>query len=129
MRRRVVITGIGTLSCAGANLEDSRKNFIAGVCCLTPIQDPRIAHLKARYAGLLRDFKPDRAGLPAELQRFDKHVLMAVVAAREALAAAGVNPSQTGRRLGLIFSTCSGPMLLMFLQLLCPGNRTRPPGQ
>ena len=38
---------------------------------------------------------------------------MALVAAREALAAAGVSPEKCGRRMGLIFSTCSGPMLLI----------------
>jgi 3-oxoacyl-[acyl-carrier-protein] synthase II len=113
MRRRVVITGMGSLSSAGANLEESRKNFAAGVCCLSPIRDPRIAHLKASFAGLLRAFEPDRMGVPAELHRFDKHVLMAFVAACEALAEAGVQPSQMGRRLGLVFSTCSGPMLLI----------------
>jgi 3-oxoacyl-(acyl-carrier-protein) synthase len=113
MRRRVVITGMGTLSSAGANLEQSRKNFTAGVCCLSPIRDPHIAHLKAGFAGLLPAFEPARMGVPAELQRFDKHVHMAFVAAREALAHAGVQPSQMGRRLGLVFSTCSGPMLLI----------------
>jgi len=113
MRRRVVITGMGTLSSAGANLAESRKNFAAGVCCLSPIRDPRIAHLKAGFAGLLPTFEPARMGVPAELQGFDKHVQMAFVAAREALAGAGVQPSRLGRRLGLVFSTCSGPMLLI----------------
>jgi 3-oxoacyl-[acyl-carrier-protein] synthase II len=113
MRRRVIITGMGTLSSAGANLEESRKNFAAGTCCLSPIRDARIAHLKASFAGLLRTFEPAQMGVPAELQPFDKHVLMAFVAAREALAGAGVQPSEMGRRLGLVFSTCSGPMLLI----------------
>ena len=113
MRRRVVITGMGTLSSAGANLEESRRSFADGVCCLSPIRDARIAHLKASFAGLLRAFEPVQMGVPAELQRFDKHVLMAFVAAREALTGAGVQPLQMGRRLGLVFSTCSGPMLLI----------------
>ena len=113
MRRRVVISGMGTLSSAGANLEESRKNFAAGVCCLSEIADPRIVHLKARFAGLLRDFDPARLDVPAHLQAFDKHVSMAFVAAREALAGAGVRTEDLGRRLGLIFSTCSGPMLLI----------------
>jgi len=38
---------------------------------------------------------------------------MALAAAREALTAAKVRPAELGRRMGLIFSTCSGPMLLI----------------
>jgi hypothetical protein len=38
---------------------------------------------------------------------------MAAVAAREALAEARLQPPEFGRRLGLIFATCSGPMLLI----------------
>ncbi len=113
MRRRVVITGLGTLSCAGANLDEARASFAAGACCLSPINDPRIAHLKARYAGLVRNFDAAKSDLPAELRPFDKHILMAFVAAREALSMSGVSPIDLGRRLGLIFSTCSGPMLLI----------------
>jgi 3-oxoacyl-[acyl-carrier-protein] synthase II len=47
---------------------------------------------------------------------------MALVAAREALAMAGVQPAALGRRLGLIFATCSGPMLLIedhYERMLC----------
>jgi 3-oxoacyl-[acyl-carrier-protein] synthase II len=113
MRRRVVISGMGTLSCAGANLEESRKNFTAGVCCLSEIKHSEVSHLKARFAGLLKDYDPARLNVPSQLGSFDKHVSMAYVAARETLANAGVRPTELGRRMGLIFSTCSGPMLLI----------------
>jgi 3-oxoacyl-[acyl-carrier-protein] synthase II len=113
MRRRIVITGMGTLSSAGANLGESRRNFAGGICCLSEIKDPQVKHLKARFAGLLRDFEPARSGVPSELEAFDKHVAMAFVAAHEALDQAAVRPAEAGRRLGLIFSTCSGPMLLI----------------
>lgn len=112
MNRHVVITGMGALSCAGMNLAEARENLIAGKCCLSPITDPRAASLRARFAGLLRS-EHWRAQVPPELAGFDKHVAMAWVAAREALGSAGVEPAQWGRRLGLIFSTCSGPMLLI----------------
>ncbi len=112
MRRRVVVTGMGALSSAGMNLAEARENFIAGNCCLAPITDPRAAPLRARFAGLLRS-ADWRVGLPPSFAGFDKHVAMAYVAACEALNHAGVTPAEFGRRLGLIFSTCSGPMLLI----------------
>jgi 3-oxoacyl-[acyl-carrier-protein] synthase II len=112
MRRRVVITGLGVLSGAGANVIEFQRNIAAGVCCLSPIADPKAAHFKSRYAGLLTGAAAALKPLP-ELAGFDRHVHMAVVAAREALASAGVRPEDWGRRLGLIFATCSGPMLLI----------------
>lgn len=113
MRRRVVVTGMGAISSAGANLEEARAHFITGTCCLSAIDDPRMAHLRARFAGLLRGFDPKAMPLPEEFQLADNHVRMALVAAREALMAARVEPARWGRRLGFIFATCSGPMLLI----------------
>jgi len=112
MRREVVITGLGSLSCAGANLAAARDKFIAGTCCLTPIVNPRAARLRARFAGQLHDFVAP-ADSPVELFGHDRHVHLALVAAREALVDAGLAPEKFGRRMGLIFSTCSGPMLLI----------------
>ena len=112
MKRRVVISGLGMLSCAGANLDEARAKFISGTCCLSPITDPRAARLRARFAGQVTGFVAGPE-LPLELKPQDRHVHLALVAAREALTAARVRPADLGRRMGLIFSTCSGPMLLI----------------
>ena len=108
----MVISGLGMLSCAGANLVESRAQFIAGACCLSPITDPRAARLRARFAGQVAGFAAVPGRSP-ELQPHDRHVHLALAAAREALTAARAQPAELGRRLGLIFSTCSGPMLLI----------------
>ena len=113
MSRRVVITGLGVLSGAGANVAEFQRNITAGVCCLSPITDPRAAHFKSRYAGLLAGTAAATLEPLAELAGFDRYVQMAMVAAREALAVAAARPENFGRRLGLIFATCSGPMLLI----------------
>jgi len=108
------------LSCAGANLDEARARFVAGTCCLSPITDPRAARLRARFAGQVSSCDAPSQEVPAtprrqsaELQGYDRHVHLALAAAREALAAARVRPAELGRRMGLIFSTCSGPMLLI----------------
>ena len=112
MRRDVVITGLGILSCAGADLTEARTQFIGGKCCLTPIPSDRARGLRSKYAGQVSHFPNVAEGAPA-LKGHDRHVGLASTAAREALAAAGVAPPKLGRRMGLIFSTCSGPMLLI----------------
>ena len=135
MRRDVVITGLGILSSAGANLAEAREKFIAGTCCLTPITNPRASRLRAKYAGQISScdapsqkvlatprrqeqcagaaHPPFGDGASPLLAGHDRHVHLALVAAREALAAAAIQPEKFGRRMGLIFSTCSGPMLLI----------------
>lgn len=108
MKRGVVISGLGILSSAGKDLAAARDKFLSGTCCLTPITDPRAARLRAGFAGQIDGFErgPELAG-------HDRHVHLALVAAREALADARVEPALFGLRMGLIFSTCSGPMLLL----------------
>jgi len=113
MRRRVVITGLGVLSCAGGDLEEFRQHVTRGVCCLSRVEDPRAAHLRSSYAGLLTGTAAARLRVEPGLEGFDRFVHIALVAARDALAAARVQPAALGRRMGLIFATCSGPMLLI----------------
>jgi 3-oxoacyl-[acyl-carrier-protein] synthase II len=113
MKRRVVITGMGVLSCAGGDVAEFRQKVMRGACCLTRIEDPRAAQLRSRYAGQIRGAGAARLRTEPGLEGFDRFVHIALVAAREAVAAAGVRPAGLGRRMGLIFATCSGPMLLI----------------
>jgi 3-oxoacyl-[acyl-carrier-protein] synthase II len=113
VRRRVVLTGLGVLSCAGGDVAEFRQNIMRGVCCLGRIEDPRAAQLRSRYAGLIHGAGAARLRAEPGLEGFDRFVHLALVAAREALAAADVLPPKLGRRMGLIFATCSGPMLLI----------------
>ena len=88
MRRRVVITGMGTLPArepTGREQEQFRARSRLPVSDSGPADRPS----KARFAGLLRGFDAARE-VPAGPQAFDKHVFIALVAAREALAGAGV---------------------------------------
>ena len=113
MRRRVVITGLGVLSCAGGDVAEFRKNIMRGVCCLQRIEAPGAAQLRSRYAGLIHGAAAAKVRAEPGLEGFDRFIHLALVAAREALAGAGVSPPELGRRMGLIFATCSGPMLLI----------------
>ncbi|MGD1086754.1 MAG: beta-ketoacyl-[acyl-carrier-protein] synthase family protein [Verrucomicrobiota bacterium] len=113
MRRRVVITGLGVLSCAGGDVAEFQQNILRGICCLRRIEDPRAARLRSRYAGLIHGAGAAKLRVEPGLEGFDRFVHLALAAAREALAAAGVRPPELGRRMGLIFATCSGPMLLI----------------
>lgn len=113
MRRRVVITGMGVLSCAGADLAEFHGHVVRGTCCLTRIENSEARGLRSQYGGLLNEAGKAKLGDAPGLAGFDRFVRIALVAAREALASAGVRPKELGPRMGLIFATCSGPMLLI----------------
>ena len=113
MRRRVVITGLGVLSCAGGDVAEFLQNITHGGCCLRRIEDPRAVGMRSRYAGLIHGAGVAKLRAEPGMEGFDRFVHLALVAAREALAAARVCPPELGRRMGLIFATCSGPMLLI----------------
>jgi 3-oxoacyl-[acyl-carrier-protein] synthase II len=113
MRRRVVITGLGVLSCAGNGVAELQARITQGDCCLTRLEDPRARRLRSQRAGLLDAAGEAKLRPPPALAGFDRFAQMALVAAREALEMSGVYPANHGRRMGLVFATCSGPMLLI----------------
>ncbi len=113
MRPHVVLTGLGLISSVGGDTESAARAFVSGARGLVELESALTAHLRARFAGLIRD--PEVAACLREsgLAAYDRHVILALAAAREALSQAGVVPREWGRRMGFIFSTCSGPMLLI----------------
>jgi 3-oxoacyl-[acyl-carrier-protein] synthase II len=109
MRRRVVVTGIGTISGAG----DDASEFLtalrigdqSGFC---PIHDPRLAGLRATHIARVRsplNFPSD----PEAVRKMDRVVHLALCAAREALSKARMIPP-LGERSAVILGTCSGGM-------------------
>ena len=106
--RRVVITGIGTVTCAGNSWQESWKKLIAGQSGIGRITlfDP---------AGL-----PDTAGevrnlelknlTPKEARRMSRNILFAVAAADEAMTQAGLNGvrEEDPFRFGALISNGSG---------------------
>ena len=111
MRNRVVVTGLGVLSSAGASVEPFARSVVAGERRLVPVKDSRATHGRASYAGLVGSVKaPETPGLES-IGWCDKFVWMAAHAAREAIAQAGLEPRAMGSRMGLLLGTCSGPML------------------
>lgn len=84
--RRVVVTGVGVVSCCGIG----RADYWAGLA-----KQPEPGQLR-RVAG----FDPAACGLaPGEAYRLDRYAQFAVAAAGEALADAGLLPDRAGKTL------------------------------
>lgn len=103
-RRRVVVTGIGMVSPVGASAAESWSACLAGRAASSPIPASWLLWHESQstvWAALPAvDFA---AGGVTELDtiRFDKASMLAIVAAGEALADAGFEPSPTDTKRGI----------------------------
>ena len=90
MSRRVVITGLGTVSGLGLNTTSFWNGLVAGKTAIKPL-DPSIEDLKISMGALVPQYDPSSYFTPDELTLLDRFSQFAVIAAREAVDDAGLN--------------------------------------
>jgi 3-oxoacyl-[acyl-carrier-protein] synthase II len=96
---RVLITGIGALSPLGLDAPSTWEAMLAGRSGIDTIAAFDPSPFPVRIAGEVRGFDPATAASRKDARRMDRNVLLAVAAADEALADAGldaVDPERTG---------------------------------
>lgn len=123
MKRHVMITGIGTICSAGRGSDKLAEALARGLRCFSPISDPRLAHLRATHAGLVGPVDPPATD-PPQVRVLDRNVHLALAAAREAVAGAGLEGKSLGPGAAVVFGTCSGGMLSIerYYESLCAGR-------
>lgn len=108
-RRRVVVTGMGTVNPIGLTVPDYWKNLLAGTSGIGPITLFDTTDFKVKFAGEPKGFDPTGIVEPRELRRLDRFTQYAMVAAREALADSGLEAGQFDPfRAGVILGTGIG---------------------
>ncbi len=110
MKRRVVITGMGTINPIGNDVETAWKNCQAGVCGIGKITAFDTADFKVKVAGEVKDFKPEDYIDKREARRMDRFTQLAVAAAKEAVTMSGldINKEDAGRCGVLVSSGIGG---------------------
>lgn len=109
MTRRVVITGLGAISAIGANLPEHLDSLKAGRVGIGPTQLMPADQLRIKSFGEVTDFKPQEVLEAAQLGLADRNSQLAIVAAREAMAAAGdVLAGVPPERAGVIYGASIG---------------------
>ncbi|MBR3599604.1 MAG: beta-ketoacyl-[Lachnospiraceae bacterium] len=73
MKRRVVITGLGTVNPIGNNVKDTWENAKKGVCGIAPITQIDTTDHAVKVAGEVKDFAPETVIDKKELRRMDKY--------------------------------------------------------
>ena len=112
-KRRVVVTGLGTVNPIGNNVAESWANARAGVCGIGPITRFDTANFKVKLAGEVKNFDPEPVIDRREAKKMARFTQLAVVAADEALKDAGLTVEKDtpeAARCGIIVSSGIGSL-------------------
>lgn len=90
MKRKVVITGLGTINPTGNTVSESWKNIKNGVCGIGPITAFDTTDFKVKVAGEVKDFEPAALLEKRELRHMARFTQLALLAADEALEDSGL---------------------------------------
>src|SRR5918992_3657726 len=105
--RRVAITGVGAVTPLGNDAPSTWEALVAGRSGVDFIRAFDASEFPVRIAGEVKDYDPSTATRPKEARKFDRNVLFALSAAKEALADAGVN-GYAPERTGVVVGNCIG---------------------
>jgi 3-oxoacyl-[acyl-carrier-protein] synthase II len=109
--RRVVITGLGVVSPLGCELEAFWQALLAGQSGLTRITRFDTKDFDCQIGGEVKDFQPDGLIPPKDLRRTDRFTQYATVAAKKAVADAGLDlANEDPHRVGVLVGSGIGGM-------------------
>lgn len=125
--RRVVITGLGTISPLGNNLQSTWQGLVSGKSGVSLVTKFDTSNFPSRIGGQVTDFDPEQVVEKKAVRRYDKFSLFAMAAAREAWADSGLTENNVDpTRAGVILGTGIGGLEILeenFLTLLDGGPR------
>ena len=117
MSRRVVITGLGAVTPLGNTAAETWDGFVNGrngVARVT-LFDP--SDLEIQHAAEVKQFSAVGAANPKDLRQMERGVQFALVAAREAVADAGLEFSdEEAERVGAVIGTAAGGVVRVIEQ-------------
>ena len=108
-KRRVVITGMGTVNPVGNSVSESWAAAKAGKCGIGPITRYDTSNMRVKLAGEVRGLDVDGLLGRRESKKMDRFTQLALIAAEECMADAGLNrEAEDLDRCGVIFSSGIG---------------------
>ncbi|MDP8204516.1 MAG: beta-ketoacyl-ACP synthase II [Candidatus Tenebribacter mawsonii] len=112
-KRRVVITGMGTINSVGHNVEETWNNLLAGKSGIDHIKKFEITEeYTSRIAGEIKNYDPNEYFEKKRIKKMDHYTQYALIAAKEAFEESGLNDVEFDHnRAGVIVSSGIGGML------------------
>ncbi len=114
MRERVVITGLGAITPLGLTVKETWEGLVAGRSGVGPVTQFDASSFPTRIAGEVKGFDPKQYINFKEARRMARCSQLAVAAAQEALADAGLSlPFADEERVGVLIGSTVGGMELV----------------
>jgi 3-oxoacyl-[acyl-carrier-protein] synthase II len=105
--RRVVITGLGAVTPLGNDVPSTWAAVLAGRSGIASIEAFDATPFPVQIAGEVKGYDPATATSAKEARKFDRNVLFALTAAKEAIADAGPW-EHASDRIGVVVGSCIG---------------------
>jgi len=113
MKKRIVITGMGIVSCFGNDVDVFYSSLLAGKSGIVPITDFPCEDYSTRFAGTINNFDSGDYLDKKQARRVDKFIAYAMVAGKKALESANFetkNGLANPHRYGILVSSGMGGM-------------------
>ncbi len=113
-KRRIVVTGMGIVSCFGNDVDQFYDQLLQGKSGVTPIQSFDVSEYPTRFAGEVPAFDPGEYIEKKQARRIDPFIRYTVYSGKRALEHAGFNLSDLSsldkKRCGIIIGSGMGGM-------------------
>ncbi|MGR3973385.1 MAG: beta-ketoacyl-ACP synthase II [Candidatus Rhabdochlamydia sp.] len=113
-KKRVVITGMGLVSCFGTDIDHFYQQLLEGKSGITSIKEFPCENYPTRFAGSVQDFEIGNYLDKKQARRVDPFVRYTAVAGKKALEHSGLTQEQLGalnkKRCGVIVGSGMGGM-------------------
>ena len=108
-KRRVVVTGIGTINPLANNVKNSWSNLISGKSGIDNITSFDTTNLPVKFAGEVKDFDANDYMGKQHARKLDRSAHLTIFAAEQALLDAGLDAeSRLGDEVGIVLGTGIG---------------------
>jgi len=117
MKRRVVITGMGSVSSLGMGSDNLWKSIKVGKCGISRIERVDVSDLPAKVGAEIKDFNPSEFMEKKEVKRTDRFAQFALAVAQMAMEDSKLNLDKINKeRMGVIIGTGVGGIETMLAQ-------------
>lgn len=113
-KKRIVVTGMGVVSCFGTDVEDFYKQLLEGKSGIVPIEEFPCSEYSTRIAGAIRNFDTGEYMDKKQARRVDPFIRYAMVSGKKALESANLKGEAFDKlnksRCGIIIGSGMGGM-------------------
>jgi len=114
VKKRIVVTGMGVVSCFGTQVDNFYRQLLAGVSGVKTITSFPTEELATKFAATVTDFDPELFLEKKQAPRVDKFIAFGVAAGKLALEMARLNPEHLAavqkQRCGIVLGSGMGGM-------------------